>query len=144
MSRQATKPLHTQRGDSICRLPIGSLGHLSKCEHDCLSCTHCMGAKLRDKSEIQAFPILNKVKMTFFVSFLHQNATFSLSFITFYYLFVRRIPVWQHIDISTIDKENSYQYDVGWQPFFSFRICLELLTDPVTQLRSAAEVQGRY
>ena len=48
VSRQATKPLHTQRGDSIYRLPIGSLGHLSKCEHDCLSCAHCMGTKLRN------------------------------------------------------------------------------------------------
>ena len=49
VSRQATKPLHTLRGDSIYRLPIGCLGHLSKCEHDCLSCAHCMGAKLIKK-----------------------------------------------------------------------------------------------
>ena len=29
VSRQATKPLHTPRGDSLYCLPIGSLGHLS-------------------------------------------------------------------------------------------------------------------
>ena len=46
VSRQATKPLHTLRGDSIFRLPIGILGHLSKCEHDCFVMRTLHGRKV--------------------------------------------------------------------------------------------------
>ena len=43
-----------------------------------------------------------------------------------------------------LTKANSHQHNESWQPLFSILVCLELLTDPVTQLLSATEVQGRY
>jgi len=45
----------------------------------------------------------------------------------------QRLPVWRHINIGTFDLQ-----------FSASIVDLELLTDLVTQLLNATEVQGRY
>ena len=52
-------------------------GSFVECEHDCLSCAHCMGAKLLKIIRKQAIPILNKVKKAFFYVILVSTLTFT-------------------------------------------------------------------
>jgi hypothetical protein len=49
-----------------------------------------LGAKLMKNGRKQRFLLLNKVKVTFFAPFLHQNVTFTFPFPYLFHLFVQK------------------------------------------------------
>ena len=73
VSRQATKPLHTLRGDSLCYCLLALWVFSRRCGREFLHAHIAWAQRYKNSGKEWSFSILNKVNSMFFTLFYLQN-----------------------------------------------------------------------